>query len=132
MPRAKSRKLRRLLVGSGEPRSRCKRRCKFCVRIRKGSAFSSRGSIRQTAGRAGRAGKKSSSARVASKSRPLSSSSTLQEYYATAPDFFLPSSLNDGFHFTAPQVGGNTFHCFQVRNGRKGSVSPVQQTRSAL
>src|SRR6266853_4770363 len=81
MPRANSLRFRRLLAGSTEPSRRCKRRCKFCVRTRNGSAFSSRGSIRQTAARGGKAGKKSSSARALSNSSPQSSSSTWSEYY---------------------------------------------------
>src|SRR5580692_3061958 len=83
MPLASSRRLRRLLVGSGGPRSRCNRRRKSCVRIRNGSAFSARDSIKQTAGLAGRAGKKSSSARAGSKPRPQSSSSTVTGYNGT-------------------------------------------------
>src|SRR6266850_6957262 len=81
MPRAKSRRFRRLLAGSMGPRSLCKRRCKFCVRIRNGAAFSSRNSIRQTAACGGRTGKKSCSALAASNSSPQSSSSTESEYY---------------------------------------------------
>src|SRR5437773_302450 len=84
MPRAKSRRLRRLLAGSTGPSSRCNRRCRFCVRIRNGSASSLRGSIRQTADRGGRLGKKPSSARAASNSSSQSSSSTSSEYYAAA------------------------------------------------
>src|SRR6267378_2415192 len=81
MPRAKSLRFRRLLAGSTGPKSRCSLRCRFWVRIRNDSAFSSRASIRQTAGCGGRAGKKSLSARVASNSSPQSSSSTSSEYY---------------------------------------------------
>src|SRR5271155_5233282 len=83
MPLASSRRLRRLLVGSGGPRRRCNRRRKSCVRIKNGSAFSARVSIRQTAGLGGRAGKKSSSARAGSNSRPQSSSSTVTGYNGT-------------------------------------------------
>src|SRR2546429_9766177 len=43
-----------LLAGLAGPSSRSKRRRRFCVRIRNGSAFWSRGSIRQTAGGAGK------------------------------------------------------------------------------
>src|SRR6267378_1458011 len=63
------------------PSSRCSRRCKFCVRIRNGSAFSLLGSIRQTAGCGGRAGKKLCSAQAPSNSSPQSSSSTRSGYY---------------------------------------------------
>src|SRR5438046_522245 len=84
MPRAKSRRLRRLLAGSTGPSSRCNRRCRFCVRIRNGSASSLRGSIRQTADRGGRLGKKPSSAPAASNCSSQSSSSTSSEYYAAA------------------------------------------------
>src|SRR6266704_638869 len=84
MQRANALRFNRLLAGSTRPSSRCNRRCKFCVRIRNGSAFSSRGSIRQTAAWGGRAEKNSSSARAASNSRPQSSSSTPSEYYAEA------------------------------------------------
>src|SRR5271168_229605 len=82
MPRASPRRFRRLLVGSGGPRRRCSRRRKSCVRIRKGSAFSARDSMRQTAGLGGRAAKKSSS-RAGSNSRPQSSSSTVTGYTGT-------------------------------------------------
>src|SRR5580692_2200262 len=82
MPLASSRRLRRLLAGSAGPSSRCKRRRKSWVRIRNGSAFSARVSMRQTAGRGGRAAKKSSS-RVRSKSWPQSSSSTVTGYNGT-------------------------------------------------
>src|SRR6266849_5764772 len=81
MPLANSLRFKRLLAGSTGPRRRCNRPCKFWVRIRNGSAFSSRASIRQTAGCGCRAGKKSSSARVASNSSPQSSSSTRSGYY---------------------------------------------------
>ena len=82
MLRASWRRFKRLLVGSAGPRRRCKRRRKSCVRIRNGSAFSARDSMRQTAGRGGRAAKKSSS-RVVSKSWPQSSSSTKTGYNGT-------------------------------------------------
>jgi len=55
MPRAKSLRFSRLLAGSTGP-NELQSPLQFCVRIRNGSAFSSRGSIRQTAasGEAGR------------------------------------------------------------------------------
>src|SRR5260370_19047966 len=81
MLRANSLRFSRLLAGSIGPRSRGRLRCRFCVRIRNGSAFSCRASIRQTAGPGERAGKKFSSARAASYSSPQSSPSTQSGYY---------------------------------------------------
>src|SRR5262245_18129669 len=77
---AKSRRFRRLLAGSGNPSSRCKRRRKSWVRMKRGSAAASLGSIKQTAGRGGRAEKNSSSTE-GSNSSTQSSSSTESEYY---------------------------------------------------
>src|SRR5260370_31803767 len=81
MGRAEAVRFKRLLAGSTGASRRCKRRWKFCVRIRNGSAFSSRGSIRQTAAFGGRTGKKCSSAYAPSNSSPQSSSSTWSGYY---------------------------------------------------
>src|SRR5260370_14753984 len=81
MLRANSLRFSRLLAGSIGPRSRCSLRCRFCVRIRSGSAFASRASIKQPAGPGERAGKKSPSARAAPNPSPQSSPSTQSGYY---------------------------------------------------
>src|ERR1700736_1013955 len=79
-PRARARKFSRLLAGSGGPSSRCSRRRKSCVRIRRGSAFASFSSTRQTAGLDGNPEKNPSSA-AASNAREKTSSNTYSEYY---------------------------------------------------
>src|SRR5882762_6249602 len=117
MPRAKSLRFRRLLAGSTGPSKRCNRRCKFCVRIRNGSAFSSRDSIRQTAAFGGRAGKKSSSARAASKSSLQSSSSTKREYYGQEKLVLIGAS--DG------NVLSKAFHCQRINLKLAATVSRI-------
>lgn len=114
MPRAKSRRLSRLLVGSAKPSSRCNRLCKFWVRIRNGSAFSSRASIRQTAGRAGRAGKNASSAPAASNSRPQSRSSTRQGYVKTGRTCLTPFKVIE--------------YLRALHEGQRGSLAPTLQS----
>src|ERR1700756_5123741 len=81
----KSRKFKRLLVESSGPRSRCRRRRKSWVRIKRGWAEDCLGSIRHTAGSGGSA-EKNSSSRAGSKSRPGSSSSTTTEYNELAQE----------------------------------------------
>src|SRR5258705_12956289 len=77
----KSRKFKRLLVESSGLRSRCRRRRKSWVRMKRGWAEDCRGSIRHTAGSGGRA-EKNSSSRAVSNSRPEPSVSTNSGYYA--------------------------------------------------
>src|ERR1700746_3636490 len=77
----KLRKFKRLLVESSGPRSRCRRRRKSWVRMKRYGAEDCCGSIRHTAGSGGSA-EKNSSSRAGSNSRPESSVSTNSGYYA--------------------------------------------------
>src|SRR5260370_40833777 len=85
--------LSRFADWSGGPGKCFRRRRRSAVRIRKGSAIVSGGSIRTTAGSGGRAEKKSAP-RPASNSRLRSSSSTRTEYYG-APSVGLQSPGGD-------------------------------------
>src|SRR5215472_4416067 len=127
---AKSRRLSRLLVGSGGPRRRSKRRRKFCVRIRNGSARFSRSSIRQTAGCSGTSGKKSSTVRAASNSSPLSRSSTGSGYYdkhSRAPGGCSGSSILTNASLKAADRSPGIR---PARGKREGSVNPARSLRS--
>src|SRR5258708_38734318 len=124
MLRANSLRFSRLLAGSIGPRSRCSLRCRFCVRIRNGSAFSSRASIRQTAGPVERAGKKSPSARAASNSSPQSSSSTESGYYG------LRLGLTNGLQ--AGQFVDTRLQVLRLEDGRRTDEVGAHERGCAL